>query len=437
MRATILSISALLAATVFLQVGGGLLGTTVGLRMAVAEFPALVAGAVVSVYFLGYVLGVFYGSRLIEAVGHIRAFAALASVASAATLLHPFLVAPVPWGGLRFVQGFCLAGLAVCTESWLNDRVSNEVRGRILSIYMIHIYTAQGIGQVLLNVPDSTGFGLFVISSVLLSLALVPVAATRVKAPPPQLPSRLPFRALWRITSVGLVGAFIAGALLASFYGLIPYFTRLVGLDAGGTSKFMAAAIAGGLLLQWPIGRLSDRLDRRAVLAIVTSVACAVGLSTAAIVLFSFLKPELLFYLAPLVGACIFTIYPLCIAHTSDHIDSAHLVSATGGLILVYGLGAILGPAVASALMDAIGPAGLFLFIGCLGGLLALFAAIRMARRGPIPAEARDPFQLVPRTSHVSSELDPRGESDQPMFEFMDVDWEPVDEPADTRNGND
>ena len=171
MRATILSISALLAATVFLQVGGGLLGTTVGLRMAVAEFPALVAGAVVSVYFLGYVLGVFYGSRLIEAVGHIRAFAALASVASAATLLHPFLVAPVPWGGLRFVQGFCLAGLAVCTESWLNDRVSNEVRGRILSIYMIHIYTAQGIGQVLLNVPDSTGFGLFVISSVLLSLA--------------------------------------------------------------------------------------------------------------------------------------------------------------------------------------------------------------------------------------------------------------------------
>lgn len=422
MRATIASIAALLAATVFLQVGGGLLGTTVGLRMAVAEFPALVAGAVVSVYFLGYVLGVFYSNRLIKAVGHIRAFAALASVASAATLLHPFLVAPITWGGLRFVQGFCLAGLAVCTESWLNDRATNEVRGRILSIYMIHIYTAQGIGQFLLNVPDSTGFGLFVISSVLLSLALVPVAATRVKAPPSQLPARLPFRTLWKITPVGLLGAFIAGALLGSFYGLVPYFTRLVGLETGGTSKFMAAAIAGGLLLQWPIGRLSDRVDRRGVLAVVTGTACAIGLSTAGVVHSSLLKPGLLFYLAPLIGASVFTIYPLSLAHTSDYIDPKNLVSATGGLILVYGLGAILGPATAAALMGVVGPAGLFLFIGSLGGTLALFAVIRMIRRDPLPAEARSAFQLVPRTSHVSSELDPRGESEQPMFAFMGPD---------------
>jgi MFS family permease len=426
MRSIVLSIGALLVATVFLQAGGGLLGTVIGLRMAVAEFPALVAGAIVSVYFLGYVLGVFFGDRLIGAVGHIRAFAALASVASAATLLHPFLVEPVPWGGLRFVQGFCLAGLAVCTESWLNDRATNEVRGRILSIYMIHIYAAQGVGQILLNVTDSTGFGLFVISSVLLSLALVPVAATRVHAPAPQLRTRLPFRALWKVSPVGVLGALTSGALLGAFYGLVPYFTRLIGLDASGTSKFMVAAIVGGLLLQWPIGRYSDRVDRRAVLVVVSGVACAVGVFTAAVLLSPFLSgimPGLLFYLAPLVGAAIFTIYPLSLAHTSDHIDSANLTSATGGLILAYGLGAILGPAVAASVMDVVGPAGLFLYVGVLGAALALYTGVRMTRREAVPIEDRDPFQMVPRTSHVSSELDPRGDPDEPMFSFMEADW--------------
>jgi len=416
MRQAVFSISALLFASAFLQLGGGLLGTVVALRMAVAEFPVFIAGAVVSGYFIGYVLGVFYSHRLIDGVGHIRAFAALASLLSAATLLHPFLVSPIPWGGLRFVQGFCLAGLAVCTESWLNERATNEIRGRILSLYMIVMYLALVCGQLLLSVPDPSGFGLFVISSVLLSLALVPVAATRVQAPVPQPPSRFSFRELWEISPLGVTGSFSSGLILGSFYGLMPFFAESTGLTTTGTSHLMAATIFGGLVFQWPIGRLSDRIDRRLILVVMTGLASVI----AAVIFAALTLPVwdvnprwLLLGMAPLLGAAVFSIYPLSVAHTNDFIDPSHLVSASAGLILAYGVGAIIGPPVASGLMELIGPIGLFVFFGAAGLTTAAFGAWRMSVRPAVPVEDRDPFHLVTRTTTMSSELDPRGETEE------------------------
>ncbi|MDX9859643.1 MAG: MFS transporter [Rhodospirillales bacterium] len=432
MRQIISSISALLAGSAILNLGSGLLGTVIALRMAVAGFPALVVGGVTSAYFVGYVLGVFYAYHLVARVGHIRSYAALASVLAVSALMHPFLVEPLFWAGLRFVQGFCLAGLAVCTESWLNERATNDIRGRVLSIYMIAIYVALVAGQLLLNLPDPTGFGLFIIPAALMSLALVPVATTRILAPTPRPTSRFGFRELWSISPLGVTGAVASGVILSAFYGLTPYFAQLTGLGTEGTSRLMAAAIAGGLLGQWPIGRLSDRMDRRLVLLGVALATAAVG----AVAVAGFVVPAsaahasvLMLGLAPVLGIAIFTIYPLSVAHTNDFIDPIHLVPASAGMILAYGLGAIVGPGVAAGLMSVIGPIGLFVFFGGAGLATAAFTLWRIRQRAAPPIEDRDPFHLVTRTTPLAAGLDPRGEAEEPMFEFTMPD-EPASQDA-------
>ena len=422
MRKIVFSVSALLAGSAFLNSGTGLLGTVVALRMAVAEFPVLIAGFIVSVYFIGYVLGVFYSHRLIDGVGHIRTFAALASILSATSLMHPFLVSPVPWGALRFAQGFCLAGLAMCTESWLNERATNEIRGRILSVYMIVIYVAQVAGQLLLAVPDSSGYGLFVISSALLSLSLVPVAITRVEAPTPKPPSRFGFRELWKISPIGVAGSAASGVIVATFYGLMPYFAQMSGFGTLGTSQLMAAGVVGGLVFQWPVGRFSDRVDRRLVLAVVAAVAALASAAVASALMvpgWQDVARWVLLGLSPILGGAVFTLYPLSAAHTNDHVDPADLVSASAGLILAYGLGAIIGPPVASGLMGVMGPVGLFVFFAACGLVMALFAFWRISRREALPVDERDPFQLVTRTTPMATELHPSAEPEEPTFDLV------------------
>jgi len=402
MRTTVLAISALLLGSAILNLGGGLLGTLLALRMAVAEFPVLVAGGITSGYYVGYWLGVFFAHRLIEGVGHIRAYAALASIFAATTLILPFFVAPAPWASVRFIHGFCIAGLAVCSESWLNERAANEIRGRIFSIYMIVIYLAQVGGQLLLLVPDSSGFGLFAISAALLSLALVPVAGARVTAPTPRPPSRLGFGELWKISPVGVTGALSSGLILGAFYGLVPYFAEEVGLGTEGISHLMAAAIVGGLLFQWPLGRLSDRIDRRIVLLGVLAVTAAAGTVVAAALLIPALSAHLeivLLVSAPFLGAAIFTIYPLGAAHTNDLVDPVHLVSASAGLILAYGTGAIIGPAAAAGIMLAMGPSGLFVFFALSGLVVGAFTLWRIGRRAPTPVDDREPFHVIARAA--------------------------------------
>ncbi|MBE0531207.1 MAG: MFS transporter [Rhodospirillales bacterium] len=414
MRKTLIAIAALLLGSAILNLGSGLLGTALALRMAVAEFPVIVAGAITSGYYVGYWLGVFWAYRLLAGVGYIRAYAALASIFSATTLMLPFFVAPEPWGAVRFVHGFCIAGLAVCSESWLNERTVNENRGRIFSLYMIVIYIAQGGGQLLLLVPDSSGFGLFAISAALLSLALVPVAGTRrTVAPTPNPPSRLGLRDLWNVSPVGVAGALSSGLILGAFYGLMPYFAEEAGLGTAGTSRLMAAAIIGGLLFQWPLGRLSDRTDRRYVLLGVLLVTFLIGMVAAAALLVPGLAghvPTMLLVLAPVLGAAIFTIYPLGAAHTNDSVDSAHVVSASAGLILAYGTGAIAGPAAAAVMMMAIGPAGLFVFFAMAGLLVAAFTLWRIGQRAAPPLEDREPFHAAARTAPPTAGIVPLAE---------------------------
>ncbi len=408
MRSILISIAPLLAGLTLLVMGNGMLSSLLALRMAQMDFPSWTTGLVMSSYFVGLVSGTFYAYRLISGVGHIRTFAALASCASAATLAHPFLVAAVPWAGLRFVEGFCISGLFMCTESWLHARATNETRGRILSLYMVLVYMSQGVGQFLLNLRDPSGFALFVIASILLSLALVPVAVTRVQAPDLSQPVRFGIGRLYATSPLGVAGCFAAGLMIGAFYGMGPFFAQQIGLDVAGTSQLMGFAILGGLILQWPFGRLSDRFDRRTVL---TGLSGALVLTCVAMAAVAGGDPLWLLVLAPVFGGFVFTLYPLCAAHTNDYIEPSELVQASGGLILAYGVGAALGPLGASPVMEMAGPVGLFVFQAFVALLITAYALWRMFQRPPVPGDEQGEFRPLPRTTGVASELDPRGES--------------------------
>ncbi|MCB2101069.1 MAG: MFS transporter [Rhodobacterales bacterium] len=417
MRHVLLSLAALLVSTFLLYLGNGMIGTLLVLRMAAESWSEFLIGLVMAGYFAGQVVGAFYAYNLIASVGHIRGFTAFASVMSATVLAYPFLVTPLTWVVLRVVQGFCIAGLAMCTESWLNERATNELRGRTLSLYMLAIYLALGGGQQLLNLDDSSGYGLFILVSILVSVALVPVAVSKARAPGGHKPERLAVRALYRITPVGIVGALMSGAITGAFLSLAPLFTQKSGLDTAHTADFMTAAILGGLILQWPIGRASDRTDRRIILVGVFLGILAASLAMTGPVLD---HPLLLLGLAALVGGLIITLYPLAISHANDHLEPQHMVSATGTLLLLYGVGASLSPLAASLLMGPLGPDGLFVFMAILAAAGAGFVFWRIGRRQAVPEADRLPYQAMPRTSPLVGELDPRADDDQYSFPFMD-----------------
>ena len=427
MRSTLLSISALLMGCVMLYLGNGALGTLLGLRLAIDGYPTWIVGAVMSSYFVGIVAGGFFSHKLITGVGHIRAFSVLATIMSAATLAHPLLEDPIAWGILRFIQGYCMAGLAMCTESWLNERSTNDTRGRILSLYQIAVYLSQGIGQLLLNLGELSGFTLFVMSSILLSLALVPVAASKVQAPILPEPRRFGIRELYAVSPLGMFGSFASGLILGAFYSLAPLFAQMTGLSIADTTLFMGVVIIGGLLLQWPIGGLSDRLDRRTVLigvSLATAAVCVGLILTSG----SGLLPLLV--LGTLFGGVTFTLYPLSVSHANDYIDPADLVPASGGLIIAYGIGATIGPLGAAAMIEIQGAIGLFTFVAAMSLGTAGFAIWRMTRRDAVPVDDQVPFQPVPRTSVIATEMDPRSEPE----EEIEVPMERRKDSSDRRN---
>ncbi|MCP5366234.1 MAG: MFS transporter [Hyphomicrobiales bacterium] len=415
MRQTILSVMSLLLGTALVYLGNGVLGTLLGVRMAQIDFGAIVAGIVMAAYFAGVVAGTFYGRSLIAGVGHIRAFSAFASCFSAAVLAHPFLVDPTAWGVLRFVEGVCLSGLSMCTESWLNARAGNEYRGRVLSIYMIVLYGAQGGGQFLLFLPDPSGFGLFVAASILTSIALVPVAISKVDAPPLPDASRVGMREMYRASPTSVVAAFVSGLTLGAVYGLLPFVTLRLGMDETGTAQVMGALIVGGVLLQWPLGRLSDHMDRRKVLLAVTAV---IGITSAALALAAGAGGPWMLILVPFFGGVLFTLYPLALAYAGDHVAPEKLVQANGTMILTYGVGAAIGPVAASGLMQAVGPRGLFMFDAAVAAAAVVFTLWRIGQRPSMPTEEQSPFQPVPRTSPVAAEMDPRAETDEPELDL-------------------
>ncbi|WP_349370872.1 MFS transporter [Salinarimonas sp.] len=398
---------ALLLAVILFMAGSGPLGTVVSVRLEQAQASTLVIGLVMAANFLGLTLGALFAFHVVTRVGHVRAFAAFAAVMAAATLAYPLVVDESLWAVYRLTQGFCAAGLFVCIESWLNDSATPENRGTILAIYMTCLYFAQGGGQFVLTVPDETGYLIFTLIAIVMILAVVPVAMT--PRAPPMIPnvSSLSFKRLWIASPLGIFGCVSSGLILGSVYGLAPVYASGLGFDLSDTATFMSAIIFGGVLLQWPLGRLSDIYDRRLVI-VGTMIAGAV-VSFLMLPLPALGFPVLL-VVAALFGGIGFAIYPLCVAHTNDHLEREERVGASGGLVLTYSAGATVGPPVAAAVMSAVGPSGLFVFSGVIGVVSIGFAAWRLKARPPVPADQQMKFQTLPRTTPVAAPLDPRGE---------------------------
>ncbi|KAA5604872.1 MFS transporter [Roseospira marina] len=430
------SVAALLVSVGIMFLGQGLLNTLLGVNLAARDLPSTISGLVMSGYFLGLVLGSILAIHVIHRVGHIRAFAALASTFSAAALAHAFFSDPIFWGVLRVIAGFCCAGLLMCTESWLNEVSTRETRGTVLSMYMIATYLSQGIAQFLLGVGQTGGYVLYALVSILLSMALVPVALTKVKGPALPTPRRFGFRTLVSISPTGVIGCLSSGVALGAFYGVGPLFARQIGLDLSGTAAFMSAIILGGLILQWPLGWISDRFDRRPVIIVVAlclSAVCAglAGLGLANLDLNAFGPTIALLTLAALFGALASTLYPLSAALANDWIDPEDMVPASGGLLLAYSIGAVIGPIVGSVIMDLMGPHGLFAMIVVVGIVLAAFTFVRMQMRESVPMEEQAPMQVMPRMTAMAYELIPtEDENGQLCFNF-DAPPEPANETDD------
>ncbi|HEY6334870.1 MAG TPA: MFS transporter [Alphaproteobacteria bacterium] len=389
MLALLMSVAALLLGAGLLNAGNGVFTTFLSVRMSLEGFPTEVTGLVMSAYYVGLAVGTRLCDRIINRVGHIRAFAAFVAVASATVLFASFFISPYVWGAMRGALGFCFAGLFMIVESWLNTRASVATRGRLFSSYMMLSYLSLGGGQLLLNLRDPHGNDFFLIGVLFYCLAALPVSLTSSTSPSPVRTSRLSFGALYGISPLGVLACIGSGLANSALYGMGPVYAHGSGFSLAETSYFMGAAVLSGLLLQYPIGRLSDRYDRRSVIVAVEflSAAAAVGL-----VLLTGKDKLALVALVCVYGGFSFTLYPLGVSHANDFLDAKDAVKAAGGLILAWGLGASVGPLAASATMGALGPGGLFVFVAAVDILLALFALWRMTRRPSVPAQAKGVF---------------------------------------------
>jgi len=411
MATRLTSIAALLMGTLVFLLGNGLLGTLVAVRMELAGHDTLVTGAVMAAYFIGLIAGCLRAGAIVAAVGHIRAFAVFAGCSAALAASFTLVSDPIAWGLLRLLGGFAIAGLFMVIESWLNDATENEWRGRILSVYMVVVYVSLGIGQLLLGLYPVDGAQLFTIVSMLFALSLIPVSMTRQAAPTIPETEIMGLRGLFRISPLGAVGCASSGLLLGAFYGLAPIFAQRVGLDVGGVSLLMAAAIVGGLLVQFPVGWLGDRFDRRLVLTIALWTVCA---SAVAVALVSLTKNPWLIGVCAVGVASAFGIYPLAVGQANDRLQGGNRVAIAGGLLLTYSAGAVFGPLLAAPIMNVAGPYGLFIYLGAVAALTGAFAIYRMRVRPAVPAADQGAAQFLPRTSPVAPVLDPAAEEPTP-----------------------
>jgi MFS family permease len=383
-RELLWSVTALILSFSMLLAGNSLQFVILALRAGMEGFSPEMLGWITAAYFAGFALGSLYCPRLVASAGHIRTFAAMASIISGVTLAHPLLVDPVAWAAMRVVIGFCFAGLYLVVESWLNDRAGNAQRGRLLAIYGVAAFAGYGTGPLLSRLGSAEGFVLFVVASMLVSFALVPVTLTRASAPvmgDPSRSGRTGILSLFRLTPLGVLAIVAVGACQGAFLGLGPVFADRMGASAAGVANYMSIVLFAGLCFQYPLGWLSDRLDRRHVIAGVAGFAAISAFGIAFLAASDRLSPALMTAGAVLTGATLFPVYAIVLAHTNDWLDEHQRVSAAATLILLYSLGSMVGSPVASWLTGILGTAGLHTFFAVVMGVVGLFAIYRGLQR--------------------------------------------------------
>ncbi|MDA0784671.1 MAG: MFS transporter [Proteobacteria bacterium] len=409
MKSVLFAVAALLTGVLLLMLGSGLQGTLLGIRGAMEGFSRVEIGLMMSAYYAGFAIACLFGGRIIERVGHIRAFAVFTGVASAAAVVHAVMVDPYSWIVLRVVTGACFAALYMVIESWLNGQVTNERRGTVMGVYMIVNLAGMAAAQQLLLLSDPGGFELFVLSSVLFSLAVVPIALTTSTLPAPIPTERMGLRELYAVSPLSVVGALGIGLSNGALWGLVPLAAINFGFTTSDVALLMSLIILGGVVFQWPTGWASDRMDRRAVIAAACGllVVTCVGLFlTSGGEAGAFLAVSFVF------GGMTMVIYPLCSAHLNDRISETDRVRASAAMLLVLGFGAVIGPLLGALAMRYLGDSGLFVYIAAVGTVLFVFVLLRMRDQPPVPSEDQSWFApVIP--SPASNLMDPRIDPDE------------------------
>ncbi|WP_150495358.1 MFS transporter [Roseibium aquae] len=395
------SIWALLVGIVLIMLGNGMQFTLIGLRGDIEGFSAAELAIVTSGYFMGFLSGARLTPVLIRRVGHVRVFAALGSFMSAALIAFPLMAEPWAWTILRILVGFCMSGIYVTAESWLNDAATNETRGKVLSAYMI----AQTLGiigaQALLTLGDAGTAVLFIGASILVSISFSPILLSVGHVPAAQMTRPMPLRELFLGSPLGTVGIFILGSIYATQSGMGAVYGTAIGLTADQIAFFVAMLFAGALVLQYPIGWLSDRIDRRWLIfgaSVLGALSCVVGIAIGG-------------GFWPLMASAFFAggvttpLYALFLAYTNDGLPLEDMPAASGGLVLTFGIGAILGPLVTGWAMQQLGPIAFWAVLGGSFALIAIYALYRMTQRPPTPVEETESYlSVLPTATPIAVE---------------------------------
>lgn len=360
-----------------LMVGNGLQGTLLGLRGDQEGFSTFALSVVMSAYFVGFLFSSFYTPKLIQRVGHVRVFAALGSTISAVLILYPTLVEPWAWTIGRVVIGFCFCGVYVTAESWLNDASTNETRGKALSLYMIVQMAGIVFAQYILSQGDVSGFVLFIIPSVLVSLAFAPILLSVRPTPAFESTKPMKIRGVIEASPLAAVGMFMLGGVFAAQFGMSAVYGSRVGLSVGEISFFVSAIYVAALVLQYPIGWLSDRMDRRVLIIWISMIGGAGSLA-------AFLVPGnffLIVFSGAVVGGMSNPLYALLIAYMNDYLEKDDMAAASGGLLFINGVGAIMGPLIVGWMMDVIGDNGFWLYTALLMFAVGMYGLYRSTQR--------------------------------------------------------
>jgi len=410
MYANIRPFVALYSAVTLLMMGQGLLNTFLGFRLSLEGVSTQITGLVLSAYFVGLVAGTSVGRKIIRSVGHIRAFAAFTAVTTAVIMIHGFCTAPLLWAGLRFAAGIANMGLFMVIESWLNECAEPRFRGRIFSIYMIVSYMGSTVGQQLLNAGDVHGQTLFLVAAIFVVLSSIPVSMTHAIHPKLPRTEQVAAKIIFKKAPISMLGCFGAGLLHSAFYTMGPVFAHQIHLSVAQISWFMTLTVFGGLLLQWPVGIISDRLDRSLVLP-----CLGIILSLISVMILASAQYSLTFLLVAtaVFGGIFFSIYPVAVARAHDIFDAQDVVKVSSVLLLCYGIGAVFGPILAGSIMTwSDTPYGLYFYMI---GISGVYAGVTLGLRHKesvriVPVEEQVDFVMMETTSEVAMHLDPRME---------------------------
>ncbi len=409
MLQTVASVSALFLSLVLLTSGSAMLGTLLGLRLELEGYTAARTGVILAFHAVGFVLGSIFGERIIRRVGHIRAFAVFGALACVAILTHPMYVHADLWIALRLLVGFCIAGLLLIVESWVNGVATAQTRGRLLSFYLISYNLAAAGGQLIIGLGDPAQFYLFSVAAILVALSLVPLSLTRSVAP--QLPEATRVRLGEVLTNAPLavMGALLSGVAMSAFNSMGPIYAIRIGLDISKLSLFMGAGVLSAMLFQWPIGRMSDFLPRNRVVLGLGVAGLGASAMTA---VFGHQSLWLLFVLAGLYVGFASTVYPLSLALAHDQMHHEQIVGTNATLLLAFGVGTIAGPLGGATAIWLIGPSGLFLFTSATMATLVMVAAYYWRVPRQVPVQEQEQFVAVtPVSTSALMELDPRDET--------------------------